>query len=320
MDYQIPEGIEVSALHESAHRMSTNWFAKRWMARKLARRYREMTTERPFDLTISTLPLADHVVSLAGLPRVWFRLANTLSAEVDTLTRRSGRKSRRRLARYQSIYGGQRLIAVSAGVAQDVVGKMQIQPLKMATIYNAFDQTRMREQAAVIDPDIPSEPYILHVGRFQPQKRHDLLLDAYKESSLPQRLVLLAKPHAVLIDLIASRGLQSRVVVAGFRQNPFPWYARADAVVLSSDREGLPNVLVESLICGTPVVSTDCPSGPSEVLRGEMRRWLVPCNNVAELAAKMREVVEHRPAIDPSLLLPFSKRATLDALEAIAKY
>jgi glycosyltransferase involved in cell wall biosynthesis len=62
----------------------------------------------------------------------------------------------------------------------------------------------------------------------------------------------------------------------------------AELLVLSSDREGMPNVLVEALACGTRVVSTDCPSGPREVLRGDLARWLVAVDDAPALAEKMR--------------------------------
>jgi glycosyltransferase involved in cell wall biosynthesis len=109
------------------------------------------------------------------------------------------------------------------------------------------------------------------------------------------------------------------VTVAGFRENPFPWYANAAACVLSSDREGMPNVLIESLICGTPVVSTDCPSGPREVLIGELSRWLVPSGDAAALAQKMREVIEVPPKIDAAILERFSKEQAINAIEELAR-
>jgi len=319
ISYAVPDRVQMSALTGPGRQISNSWLGKWWAVRALKRTYRRLTETEPFDLTISTLPFADQVVQHAGLPNVWYRVANTLSSEVEMLARTAKYKAARRRARYRSLYNGQRLIAVSNAVAADIVGRMAIEPLKLVTIYNPFDHEQIRKLASAHDPDIPAEPFLLHVGRFQPQKRHDLLLDAFKASSLPHRLALLTKPSEELSRMIAARGLQSRVTVFGFRQNPFPWYARADAVVLSSDREGMPNVLVEALICNTPVVSTDCPSGPAELLRGAMRHWLVPCDNVAELAAKMREVVEHRPAIDPEILAPFSKDLTLDAIEALAE-
>ena len=96
-------------------------------------------------------------------------------------------------------------------------------------------------------------------------------------------LVLLSAPEPQLQAMIDSRGLADRVFIAGFRLNPYPWIAEADLLVLCSDHEGLPNVLIEALACGTPVVSTDCPSGPREILAA-FPQCLVPCGDVAALA------------------------------------
>jgi glycosyltransferase involved in cell wall biosynthesis len=69
------------------------------------------------------------------------------------------------------------------------------------------------------------------------------------------------------------------VTITGFQRNPFPWYAKASALVHASDFEGFGNVLVEALASGTPVVSTDCPFGPREILTGSLSRFLSPCGD-----------------------------------------
>ena len=159
---------------------------------------------------------------------------------------------------------------------------------RIRRIYNGLDLDAIRLAAAEPPPDLPQEPFVLHAGRFAAQKRHDLLLDAWTEARLPHRLVLLTQSDPRLEALVRERGLQSRVTIAGFRANPYPWMRAAELLVLSSDREGMPSVLVEALASGTRVVSTDCPSGPREVLRGPMSRWLVPPGDARALAAAMR--------------------------------
>ncbi|MBI4755346.1 MAG: glycosyltransferase, partial [Betaproteobacteria bacterium] len=225
------------------------------------------------------------------LPNTWFRIANTLSAEVDMLALRDRRRAARRQAKYRRLYDGRNLVAVSAGVERDLRGALGLARARIATIPNGFDLAAIAAAAGAPEPDLPREPFILHVGRFMPQKRHELLFEAYARAALPHRLVLLTRPAAELDALIARYGLGARVTVAGFRPNPYPWMRAAELLVLCSQREGMPNVLVEALACGTRVVSTDCPSGPREVLAGPLARWLVPCDDAAALAATHDSIV-----------------------------
>ncbi|ODN42660.1 hypothetical protein BGC07_06655 [Piscirickettsia litoralis] len=100
--------------------------------------------------------------------------------------------------------------------------------------------------------------------------------------------------------------LNDQVIIAGFQKNPYPWFKAADLTLLCSDFEALPTVLIESLICGTPVVSTDCPSGPREILTGELNRWLVPPGNPDALANKIEEALSTDIEIDEQLIQRFS--------------
>jgi len=87
-----------------------------------------------------------------------------------------------------------------------------------------------------------------------------------------------------LESLVRELRLEEDVSLPGFIDNPFKYMKRAAVFVLSSRWEGLPNVLIQALACGTPVVSTDCPSGPAEILEGGKWGRLVPVGNVEELA------------------------------------
>ena len=315
IEHSLRSGLKLETLLPAGSALSGGWLGKRMLAWRLRRWFRHATRSAGFDLIISTLPLADEVVRRARLPGVWFRIANTLSSEIAGL---GGRKAERRRERYRKLYQAANIIAVSQGVAHDLRNNLGLAQARIETIYNPFDFEDMRALSRQHDPDIPPDPYILHVGRFARQKRHDVLLDAYKASGIPHRLVLLTQPHAALSDMIASRGLESRVTIAGFRENPYPWYANAAALVLTSDFEGMPNVLVEALACGTPVISTDCPSGPREVLRGSMSRFLVPPGDSDAIATRLREVIQSRPSIDPDVIAPFRHDKVLAAIESLA--
>lgn len=319
VQHAIPAGVAVVALSADKQRVAKGWFGKRYSAFVLRRLFRLQEREAPFDLVVSSLPYSDEVVALAGIGQPWFRIANTLSAEIALLERRSPTKAARRSARYKRLYQGRRLIAVSQGVAKDLRDNLGLSNARIECIYNAFDVEAIRGRAREPNASLPQEPYLVHAGRFVPQKRHDLLFEALKRSGLPHRLVLLADPSPQLSRLAAEHGVADRVLVVGFQSNPYPWMAQAELLVLCSDHEGLPNVLIEALCCGTRVVSTDCPSGPREVMRGELAKYLVPCNDAEALARAIRAALDvPRPAA-AELLAPFVAEAVLAQYEALMR-
>ena len=311
-NYAPPAGCRFHAL---AARAGHGWLGKR----RLAWRLRRHLASNPHDLLVSTLPFADEVAALAGATRHVCRIANTLSAEIARLP---AAKAQRRAERYRALYGSRRLVAVSQGVAADMQAGFGVAHERLRVIANPFDFVAIRALAAEPCPARPAGPYILHVGRFAAQKRHDLLLAAFAKPDLPHTLVLLTPPDAKLTALIARLDLAHRVVIADFQANPYPWMAGADLLALCSDHEGLPNVLIEALACGTRVVSTDCPSGPREILGGELAQWLVPCNDADALAAAMRAALAApKPAQDvvDAALAPYAADQALTAWEILAR-
>jgi glycosyltransferase involved in cell wall biosynthesis len=313
IQHALAPGLEVHCLSERASKGALGtWLA----ARRLRRLYRSLDLGEDC-VSISTLPFADAVAVRAGLPRLWCRITNTLSAEIDALRSTDPRKAARRLARYRDLYEGRPLIAVSDGVAQDLRDRLALSKARIVRIYNGFDLQRIEVEAAAADPALPKAPFVLHVGRFMPQKRHDLLLQAWQSAGLPHTLVLLTEPSAALARLVARHGLGDRVVIAGFQRNPYAWMRRAELLVLCSDREGMPNVLVEALAAGTRVVSTDCPSGPREVLRGALARWLVPCGDAAALAAAMHAALASPRPGREAVPVEFSEEHMAAELEAL---
>ncbi len=310
--YAPPVGCRFHALAASA---GHGWLGKR----RLAWRLRRYLASHPHDLLVSTLPFADEVAMLARAPHHVCRIANTLSAEIARLPEG---KAQRRAARYRELYGSRPLVAVSQGVTEDMHSHFSVKAERVRVIGNPFDAAAIRLLAAEPCPARPAEPYILHVGRFAAQKRHDLLLAAFAQAKLPHTLVLLTPPDSKLTALIAQHSLQRSVAIADFQANPYPWMAGADLLVLCSDHEGLPNVLIEALACGTRVVSTNCPSGPREILCGGLAQWLVPCNDVDALATAMRAALAApRPGPDAvaAALAPYAADRALDAWETLAR-
>lgn len=317
VEHVLDPAINLHALTEPGQTQGKGFLGKRLAAARLRRQFRQQEAERPFDFTLATLPFADEVVNLAGLPRVWHRVANTLSTEIESLGHSSPSKASRRLARYRRLYRAGNLIAVSAGVAEDLQRALGLTDANIVQLYNPFDLSEIRGLAAETPAGLPHESYILHVGRFVPQKRHDLLFNAWKIAGLHHKLVLLAPPSPALDALIADAGMPDRIIVAGFQRNPYPWMRGADALVLCSDHEGLPNVLIEALICGTQIVSTDCRSGPREIMAGALARFLVPVGNAQALAAALQDVVANPTPLSNVDLARFSADTVAQGYESL---
>ena len=163
---------------------------------------------------------------------------------------------------------------------------------RITTVYNGVDLRRLDELAAspVADPWFESDApaVLMAVGRLAPQKDFRNLLEAFARvrSRRGVRLVILGEgpERARLESLAADLGIAADVKMPGAVLNPFAYMARASLFVLSSAWEGFGNVLVEALACGCPIVSTDCPSGPREILDGGAFGPLVPVGDDEALA------------------------------------
>ena len=183
-----------------------------------------------------------------------------------------------------------RVVAVSQGVATDLAHSSRLPVARIQVIPNPIEYGRIRQQADRTDDAVTTpvgQPVIVAAGRLEPQKRFDLLLRAFAGVTGRGHLVVLG--DGTLRDELAALrdelGLADRVTLAGFTPNPYATFARADVFVLSSQFEGLPTVLLECLAFPLRIVSTDCPSGPDEILAGVEGAELVPVGDVAALTA-----------------------------------
>ena len=162
-----------------------------------------------------------------------------------------------------------------------------------------------------------SPPVLLSVGRLARQKDFPTLLNAFARvrDTFPVRLLILGegRQRARLEALVLSLGIAGDVAFPGFTMNPFPYMSQAAAFVLSSAWEGAPGALIEAMACGCPVVSTDCPSGPAEILADGQYGPLVPVGDDRALADAIVTVLEKRP--DPERL---QTRASMFSVERVA--
>lgn len=240
-----------------------------------------------FDLFVASLGDSRRACKWAKLPNTYYCIHSTVS--------KTGVSKFFRKASYffQKMFNEKlNLITVSKGIEQDLLG-FGLDPTDVQTIYNPFDFSEIKRQAGAYQID--DQEYIVHVGRFGSGKRHDVLIRAYQQSKIKQKLLLLGddsnKTGGNIKKLVKDLGLQDKVIFKGFNSNPFPYVKNAKALVLSSDFEGFGMVLVEALVLGTPIVSTDCPSGPNEILVDELKPFLSPIGDSEALAKNIKKMV-----------------------------
>lgn len=263
---------------------------------------RYLRTEQPNAL-VSTLSHANIValwaVRLAHVPmRIVVREAATIGPCMEA-TKSIGMSRMVKLMSYCYPWAD-RIVAVSNGVADDLVGTVGLCRDRIRVIYNPVVGPEIVERAKepVVHPwfEPGGYPVILGVGRLRQQKDFSTLIEAFARvrSQRPARLVILGEgeERPELEALVEDLGMQNDVLLPGFVDNPYAYMARAAAFVLSSKWEGFGNVLVEAMTVGTQVVSTDCLSGPREILEGGKWGKLVPVGDVSRLASAIITVLD----------------------------
>lgn len=201
--------------------------------------------------------------------------------------------------------GADGICAVSQVAAQDLATFARLPSQRVQYIYNPFDLARISRLAAEplnhpwFAPGQP--PVLLAIGRMNEAKDFPTLIRAFAQlhQRRAARLVILGEGElrSELEALLLQLNLHADTVqMPGFVANPFAWLARCSLFVLSSRREGLPSALIEAIACGAPVVSTNCLSGPDEILQGGHWGRLVPVGDVDALAQAMAATLDTPPA------------------------
>lgn len=188
------------------------------------------------------------------------------------------------------------VVAVSQGAADDLARFARIEPQSITVIYNPVVGERrpsLMEQLAPAGWWTGPHRRVLAVGTLKAIKDYSTLLAAFAKlrQQIDARLLILGEGECrpALEAQAKQLGIDGSVLMPGFVKDPTPYYQHADLHVLSSTGEGLPTVIIEALAAGTPVVSTDCPSGPREILCDDKYGRLVPVGDAEALAAAMAE-------------------------------
>lgn len=219
----------------------------------------------PPDIILSNLTSADKITKHFDSSNVYHVIHSTTS--IEHLKNRTGLKRLIAKIKIERIYSRHNRICVSQGAAKDLSENFRL-PGVNHVIYNPVNIEEVSALSKYEPPSFSDKDYFVHIGKFNDAKRHDRLINAYKISNIEQCLVLLGKgpKEKQIRDLVEELDLSDKVIFAGHQKNPYPTLAHAKGLILSSDYEGLPTVILEALSVGVPVISTDCNSGPREIL------------------------------------------------------
>jgi N-acetylgalactosamine-N,N'-diacetylbacillosaminyl-diphospho-undecaprenol 4-alpha-N-acetylgalactosaminyltransferase len=160
------------------------------------------------------------------------------------------------------------VVAVSEGVKADLIENYAVPENRVSVLYNPYDISSLKVAAAEYVQDVPSKPYVIGVGRLVKNKNFSLLIHAYAKAEIQEDLVILGvgDEEESLKALAAKNGLSDRVHFLGFKANPYPYIAKAEYFVSTSNAEGFPNAIVEAMCLEKAVIATNCESGPAEIL------------------------------------------------------
>lgn len=312
-DYPIPTNLHYQVIQDSCSRP---WRKLTELNRRAAMLDNAIAAAEEeggaFDLVVSHLHKTDRIVRRCTRlqpAKTWFCLHGVFSSSY--LAHRKGFSLWLKKVKTRRVYQNRNVLGVSEYVLDDLKQAFHIKPAREKVIFNPFDFEAILSQS--LKPcKMAGQDYLIHVGRFHQTKRHDRLLRAYAKSGLTAPLVLIGQgsPTATtkLKELARELGISDRVYFEGFTNNPYPWIRHAKQLIVSSDSEGFGNVLVEALICYTPVVSTRCPGGPTSIMTGDLARGLAEMNDDS-LAATMRDVWLNPPAVEGLDLKAYSIEA-----------
>lgn len=280
-------------------------------------------------LVFSTIPNYNTIALLANL--LSFSDAKSIVREADNLG--GTITSNAKLIAYGFIYKfADQVISLSEGVKANLVKRYKVKPQNIKVIYNPVDLENIKEnlESQVVKKEHShifqiGDKVIVTAGRLVKQKDQKTLIQAFEKVNrkIKSQLVILGEGELEeeLKGLVNELGLKDRVHFVGFQYNPYIYMKEADLFVLSSIHEGFGHVLVEALATGTPVISTNCRSGPKEVLEDGEYGILTEVGNVPQLANRMIQVLSlDKEELEQLIKKGYKRAEDFDATKIVKQY
>ncbi len=261
--YQIPKDIDIVYLDCSSP--DESGLVKLLKLPILGWRYKRFLKKNRFDVSLSFLTRPNYINIFAKL---FGSKTKTIISERSMFSHQYGYKNLQSFINNYLVYlysFADLIVTNSKGNAEDLRKTYGIHK-KIETIYNTIDLRKVQKTAN--ERDIPKKHRFtfVTVGRLDEGKNHLLLIEAIQSLDTDLWIVGDGPLKNVLRQRIEELGLSKRVLLLGKQKNPYKYLLRGDCFAFASNHEGFPNVLLEAMACGLPVISTDCPSGPREIL------------------------------------------------------
>jgi len=280
---------------------------------------KKLTKNNSYDLVVSSSFIANFICLLTWhLGKIKIPLLITFNNSLAKTKKMgvSGKISMFIIKKY--IFSVTKIITVSKGLEKELI-KANFPAEKIITIYNGIDFKEMKKKSEEkIDPlyeDFFSDSFykIISIGRLNLQKDFKTLIKAFAIviKTLSAKLYILGEGEELnyLQSVTAQVGLENNIYFLGWVDNPYKYLKKSDLFVLSSLWEGFPNVLIEALGCDLPIVSTDCPTGPSEIITPQQNGLLVPIKNEIKMAEAIINILK-----DKSLYTSLKKKIAITSL------
>lgn len=240
-------------------------------------------------LILSNLIPADRLLAYSRLENVYYIIHNTTSIEIsDYYPKKIAQEMDERIR----IYKKKPCVCVSEGVKRDLDKLFRnCDNFKAIKIYNGIQKDSIIEASKDYPNDI-IENSIIHVGKFNSQKRQDKLIKAYNSIKCDYPLVFIGTGPKLesAKKLTRKLNLSDKIHFLGYKKNPYPYIKNARLMVLCSDFEGLGMVILEAIALGTPIISSNCPNGPTEILDN---KHLFAFNDPDRFKALLKEAVDN---------------------------
>jgi glycosyltransferase involved in cell wall biosynthesis len=297
---EVPSDVPIIAFwdHHRYPRWNYPGRIHRMQVRHLHQVLRQQRIDVVYDRALLTTLVTGPATRRAAVPR----LSTIVSDPHRDLEASGGRFKvwKRRMLR-KAYQQAQRVITVSEDLRQRAIAYYQLDPQRTITINNPIDIERADRCASREPIELAADRFhVICAGRLQYEKGYAFLLQAVDElvhrrgrKTVQVHLLGQGPQENELKRFVEERGLGEHVIFEGFQQNPFRFYRAAHLVCLPSVYEGMPNVLLEALACGTPVLATDCPCGPRELLDDGRYGRLVPPADAQALADALEDALTH---------------------------